>query len=281
MKTSIRSMVVASPFNMLISVDLSQAESWIVAYSAREENMKHSLNESDIHSDTAAALFFPDNYCAHVWNKIADESKLCRQCELIITYAMRYIGKRYNHATSYQMKPPRAAQVINKDSDKPPYVTVTIKESRVFSERWHARYKIKQWWSEIEAELNRTRILTNAYGRERMFFAQWGDELFREATAYGPQSSVADHFNGAIHPELGIKGGLREIYKQLIKPYKDHKIINESHDSCILDVPKVVVSSLTAEAKQLLTRPLIIKGETFTIPVDAQIGERWGELEKS
>jgi hypothetical protein len=30
----------------------------------------------------------------------------------------------------------------------------------------------------------------------------------------------------------------------------------------------------------LLKRPLVIKGREFTIPVDCEMGERWGELTK-
>jgi DNA polymerase I-like protein with 3'-5' exonuclease and polymerase domains len=227
-KISIRSMLVAPPGKLLVSVDLSQAESWIVAYLADEPNMQHSLNYSDIHSDSAAALFFENNYCIHEWKDIAEGAKCCKKCELIIVKTARYIGKRYNHASAYRMKPPRAAQVINKDSDKPPFVVITLEESRMYSERWHRRYNIKLWWSEIEQKLSSNRTLTTTYGRRRTFFGQWGEELFKEATAFEPQSTVADHFNGVTHPELRIEGGLQQIYIQLIKPYPDRMIIKVS-----------------------------------------------------
>jgi DNA polymerase I-like protein with 3'-5' exonuclease and polymerase domains len=280
-KYSIRSMFIAPKGKLLISVDLSQAETWVVGYSAQDENMIYSLNYSDIHTDTASALFKPDLFCQHKWIKNPDESRTCTICGDIVSKTGRYIGKRFNHATSYRMKPPRAAQVINKDSDKPPYVTISGSEAVIYQERWHRRYpKVKgKWWPEIEYQLNKDRVITTVYGRKRTFFSQWGDELFKEATAFIPQSTVADHFNGAICPSLGIEGGLIQIYRELIKPYKDRCIINQSHDSCIVEVPATDAREVGFDLQRYIKRPLVINNVEFTIPVDGEIGERWGELE--
>lgn len=280
-KVFVRSMIVAPKGKLLVAVDLSQAESWIVAYLSQEQSLIHSLNFSDVHTDSAAALFFPDNYCLHEWKKNLDESRTCKKCGIVVVKTARYIGKRYNHASSYRMKPPRAAQVINKDSDKPPYVTVTLGESKLYSERWHKRYPAvsKLWWPEIEQKLSYNRTLVTTYGRPRTFFQRWGEELFKEATAFEPQSTVADHFNGAIHPQLGISGGLLKVYKVLVKPYNEIRIINQSHDSCILEVPATSARDIGFQMQEFIKRPIIIKDVEFTIPVDGEIGERWGELE--
>jgi len=57
------------------------------------------------------------------------------------------------------------------------------------------------------------------------------------------------------------------------------KIVNQSHDSIVADVPKVLVDDVKEPVRLLLERPLIVNGEEFTIPVDTEIGEVWGELE--
>lgn len=279
MKISIRSMIVAPPGKILVAADLSQAESWIVAFLADEKNMQWSLQKSDIHTDTAAALFAPENYCVHTWKK-HDDDFTCVKCAHEVVKSARYIGKRFNHASAYRMKYLRAAQVINKDSDKPPFVTVTNSESKLYSERWHARYNLKIWWADIERQLEQTRTLTTPYGRSRMFFAGWGDELFKEATAYVPQSTVADHFNGMLHPDLGIPGGLKEIRRTLVSPFKDRAIINQSHDSCIIECPAQDGPELAQQMMALIKRPLVINGHEFTVPADGEIGERLGEMEK-
>jgi DNA polymerase I-like protein with 3'-5' exonuclease and polymerase domains len=57
------------------------------------------------------------------------------------------------------------------------------------------------------------------------------------------------------------------------------KIVNQSHDSIVSDVPREAVDDVKEPVKLLLERPLVINGEEFTIPVDVEIGEVWGELE--
>ena len=269
-------MIQAPPGKVLIAFDLSQAESWIVAHLANEPNMKRALATGDIHTETAgSALFYPYVGCPHEWQKATQS---CLVCNRTITKVERYTGKKYNHASSYRMGPERAAQVINKDSDKPPYLVVTVRQSKTFSEAWHAYYNLKVWWADIERQLSDTRTLSTPYGRKRMFFANWGPELFKEATAYVPQSTVADHFNGATHPELGIRGGLLEIYRNLVQPFRDHKIINQAHDSAILEVPISVVDSLVPQIQHYMMRPVIVNGEMFTIPSDIEIGDRVSEM---
>lgn len=260
-KLSIRSQFIASPGHVLIQWDLKQAESWVVAYLVDEKNMKHSLLHGDIHTDTATNALF----------KASKEE---------ITKLMRYTAKQYNHASSYRMKYIRAAEEINKKSDQPPYLVVTLQESKAFSEAWHGYYNIKGWWDEIDDKARLNRTIVNCLGVPHVFFDQWGEELLRKMTAWEPQSTVAYHMNGLVHPDIGIKGGVVEVYKQFVKEKKIFKIVNQSHDSIIANCPKEASGDVIEPVSNLLTRPLVINGEEFTIPVDVEIGEVWGELEE-
>lgn len=265
-----RSMFVAAKDHLLVSFDLSQAESWVVAYLANEPNMKWALANSDIHLETAVVLF----------GKSKDELLALKQSDETQFKSMRYIGKRYNHASAYRMSYLKAAQVINADSDRPPYVVVTNPESKRFSEKWQQHYLgIKGWWNQIELELSTSRKLITPYGRERTFFGTWGNELFKEATAFVPQSVVADHLNGLIQPELGIKGGLMEVYHQYVET-GIFTIVNQSHDSFIAEVHKDRVEDVIEPVTKLIRRPVVINNEMVTIPVDCEVGERWGCLTK-
>ena len=292
MKVDYRSIFVAPKGKLLVATDLSQAESWIVAYLANEKNMKYALHHSDIHCQGGGAIFFRTG-CNHDWVKA---TRTCKKCGAELGKDQRYLGKRRNHASAYGMGPDKAMKVINADSDKPPYISITLQESKDHHEFWHSFYNVKDWWFEVK---EKGRTLTNCYGRQRTFYGQWVEapvdqpsDLERKKIAYEPQSTVADHFSGKIHPELGIKGGLIEIYRTLIKPYfcgsiwcdhaECHKIINMSHDSCILELPSTVAKDIGLQAEALLRRPIVIKDEQFTIPTDGLIGERWseGEMEK-
>ena len=201
------------------------------------------------------------------------------------------MGKRRNHSSSYGANAYKSMEVINKDSDKPPYLSITLKESEEHHKRWHALFNVINWWAEVKSK---DRVVITSYGRSRTFYGQWIEspvdkpsELEKEKIAYEPQSVVADHFNGKIHPIVRKEGGLIKIYEKLIKPFNCgnvycshtncHKIINQSHDSCILELPSSNARDVGLESKQLLLRPLVIKDEEFTIPVDGLIGERWSE----
>ena len=260
MKQKIRSMIRAPKGKLLIACDLSQAETWVVAWLANEPNMKNFLLNSDIHTETACALF----------NKqFAD-----------IIVEERYIGKQNNHANSYGMGPERQAQVINKRSDQPPFVTVTVAQCKGYQANWHGLFpRIKVWHEEIQYDLSKGMTLVTPYGRRRVFFREWGKELFKEAYAHIPQSTVSDHFHGCVQPELGIEGGLLGVYKNICT--SEILLVNDSHDSCMLEAPASVALEIGEQVRQQLYRPLIINGEEVTIPVDLEIGERWGEMEKT
>lgn len=261
MKYKLRSMITAPKGKLLVACDLSQAETWVVAWLANEQNMKHFLTTSDIHTETGKEIF--------------DKPTL----ESVITEE-RYIGKQNNHANSYGMGPVRQAQIINKKSDEPPYVTVTIPQCRKFQQKWHGLFTgIHPWHLSLQSDLRSNNFtLVTPYGRKRQFFGNWDESLWKKAYSFIPQSTVSDHFHGCVQRELGIEGGLLGVYKTICTD--EIKLVNDAHDSCMLEVPQNVAFEIGEKVRQQLRRPCIINGEEVTIPVDLEIGERWGELEK-
>lgn len=261
MKYPIRSIVTAPPGKLLLSVDLSQAEAWVVAYLANEPNMKRELAGGDIHTLSARIIFEDPNITKK------DENQ-------------RYLGKKMNHSCNYRTGPFMIAIMINKESDKPPYVTVTIKQTKLYHKRWTSYFNLSVWWKEIEEKLNIDRTLITPYRRKRIFFQQWGEGLFKEATAFVPQSTIADHMYGYVQPEIGIDGGLLTVKRKLLDRYSDIKIINSAHDSALFEVPEKNIKDIAGQIKSILERPMMINGETFTVPVDAKMSERWAENEE-
>jgi DNA polymerase I-like protein with 3'-5' exonuclease and polymerase domains len=291
-EVKLRSMFVAEPGCVLIACDYSQAETWIVAHLASESKMIKALKYGDIHTDTAAnVILYADSMCMHKdwqendfpWLKNKDGTYTCKYCSCTITSDGRYLGKRCNHALSYKMHEGRMVQIVNADSDKAPYVTITLMQGRTYRDRWLDWYSNvpNVWWPDVIDKLNRNnRTLITCYGRRRIFNGNWGDSLFKEATAFEPQSTVADHANGAIHPELGIRGGFLEVYRQLVERDKVIKICNQSHDSIMVQAPRESRLEIAERITKILRRPIIVNGHEFVIPVDCEMGDRWGELEK-
>jgi DNA polymerase-1 len=254
-KYPFRSIIRAREGCSLISVDLSAAEAWVVAYLARDENMKRELADGDLHKYAASIIFQkPVN---------------------LITKSERYVCKKGNHSLNYRTSAGKLCESINKEG----IVTVSLPQAKTYYERWHSAFNVRMWWAEIDDKLRSTRTLITPYKRQRYFFGLWNDDLLKEATAYVPQSTVADHMNGAVQPELGIEGGLLTIYRKIILPSKKEiKMIQTAHDSVVLETPKALISEVAEQTVSILKRPLMVNGETFTIPVDCDIyPERWGE----
>lgn len=270
-KYPIRSMITAPEGYQLISADLSQAEAWIVAYLANEPNMKKVLGTGLIHELSARVIFDLEMPL-----DISDPIEM----KLNVSKDQRYLGKKMNHSCNYRTGPFMIAIMINKESDKPPFITVTVKQTKVFHKKWLSFFNLDQWWKDIENQLGIDRTLITPYRRKRTFFAEWGSSLFKEATAFVPQSTVADHLFGAIQPEIGIEGGLLQIKRKLIDSDNRIKMINTSHDSVLLEVPDDRVDEVCVMTKQYLERPLMIRGEVFTIPCDLEKGTHWGSLTK-
>jgi len=249
-------MYVAPPDHLLVEWDLSQAETWVTAYLARESKMKQFLRESDIHTETASAIY----------HKLKEQ----------VTPVERYLGKKGNHSLSYGSTHYMLTQSINAESDNPPYVTVTLLESKVIYDGWHMLYtRIKEWQIELQEQSKYTRKLTTPHGRERVFYKEWGPELWKEMYANIPQSTVADHLNGMTQDEIDAPGGLLVVRRK----YPDIKIVNQRHDSFTAEIHKQNLD-IVPEIISIIKRPMVINGEEFTIPVDCKWGERDGELEK-
>lgn len=263
MKYPIRSMYIPPPGYKYIAADLSQAETWIVAYLAGEDGMKDALMNGDIHSRTAA-LFYgkTEEYIISIKNTQEGAD-------------MRYGGKKGNHSLAYRTSPSMLMLSYNENSDKPPYRSISLNQATRFFNLWHGYYKaIKPWWATIEADLAKNqRTLITPYGRKRRFFNYWGEELFKEATAFIPQSTVADHALGLVQDELGIEGGLYSIWKET-KKYQDIKIVQTAHDSVVLECPENLTNEWAEIVKSKMARPVIVNNKEVNIPVDISILDR-------
>lgn len=221
--------------------------------------MKDALLNSDIHNVTTSGLF-----------GIPLESVIKNTIE-------RYLGKQSNHSLSYGEGYSEFVRNINKKSDDPPYLVLSLNQGKEITENWHGLYPtIRIWHVSIQQELNRFgNVLTTPYGFKRKFHGHWGPDLWKSAYAFKPQSTVADHFAGCVQPD-GVPGGLLMIKEK--RP--DVKLINQSHDSFLAEVDERGAEDTLIECISYIRRPMTINDETFTIPVDGEIGERWGELDK-
>ena len=267
-KLPIRSMYVAPKGKVLCGFDLSAAEAWVVAYLSNDTNMKRELAEGDLHSFSACGIFdVPLDLSVPGKAKYAG----------VINEEQRYVGKKMNHAGNYRTGVTKITEFINKEG----IISISVADAKRFHSKWLATFNLQRWWSEIDYIASTSRTMRTVYGFERTFWGIYGDDLKKEMTAFEPQSTVADHMHGAIHPDVGIRGGNIAIYEDIVLPSNGEiAMCNTAHDSVMLEVPTSLVNEVVEQTITLLRRPLVIKGEEFTIPVDAEVGERWKEMER-
>jgi len=235
---AMKKLMLADEGHMFFSMDLSQAENRVVAYIAPEPRMIEAFEQGvDIHRLTASMIYSVDP---------AD-----------VTDQQRDWGKRANHGLNYDLGYKSFAM----------YYQIAEVEARFLVERYHTIYPgVRQWHSAIQHELNRARRLTNLFGRVRIFMGRWGDELFKEAYSYIPQSTVAEMTN---------QWGFRYIYDRQ-DLFREVKLSNTVHDSIIFQIPVAAGFDYMADAvlriKENMEQPLTVNGMTFNVPVDLKVG---------
>lgn len=245
-----RKMFTAPKGKILLQADYKQAEAVVVAYLTGDSRLKRMFSEAfgksnayckehnyDVHKHTAAVMFGKD---------VAN-----------ITPEERGIGKTLRHAVSYSAGP----AVLSARLDIP------LKDAKLLLQRYHnANPHLQIWQLKIQEELRKTRTLTNLLGRKHYFLSRWGDDLFRSAYSFPPQSTVGDLLNKA----------LTTIYYN----YQEIDILIQLHDAIYQFVPKNDILHYAKIVKNAMMIPLRHRGEEFTIDVDFSIGDSWGEMEE-
>lgn len=253
--SAIREMYIADEGKVLISADYSQAEARVVAYLARDPYLIELFNDPtrDIHKETAAKIF----------NKPVSE----------ITFDERYIGKRVRHAVNYGMDAGRFVEVVNEDADETG-VRIDERLAKRAIEGFffmHPNHK-PVFWGDVQQQLRQTRILSSAFGRKRIFFGRWGEDLFRSGYSHYPQSSVGD---------LCCKALVR-IYNEveLGQPSTGCNVLLNVHDSIVVQCWEHQLKHVAAEMKRCMDIPLTVDGHIFKIPTDVEWGYNWMKQDK-
>lgn len=263
----LRGMFIADDGKELGEFDLNRGESWIYSHLAEDPVMMEIHQEGrDFHAVTAEVL--SRHFSDREWT--AEEIHVgAKETGNEEAYKLRYLGKRCNHAFAYRMGPHRAMEVINSESDDTG-ITVRVKDTKIAQKLWTNKYiGIPQWWDDIENELNENRQLVTPFGRRRKFFDSWGSDLFKEATAYVPQSTSVDYLNC----------GMLRVYHELVKPGKyGIELLHQNHDSILVQWDEGKRDEAIQAIRERMKREVEVNGHPITIPIEPEFGRNWGDL---
>ena len=242
---------------VLYHLDIEQGENRIVANIAPEPLMKAAFDEGrDVHRQTASLIFnIP-------LNQVSDEdgSSPMGNGE----HSQRFWGKKSNHAFNYG----EGYSKFSLDCDLPET------QGKFIYLRYHQMYPgVRQYWSWVtESCRKNNRMLTNLFGRKRLFLGNWNEDLFKDLYAFIPQSTIADKVN---------RQGLIPIYEDQ-DSFGIIDLLNQIHDAIVFQIPLSYSWVEHAEALlkllNLLTTSLKWHGAEFTLPVKAELGSNLGNM---
>jgi len=237
-----------------VNIDLNQAENRIVAYISPDMNMIHAFEHGvDIHAQTGALISgLPideviKQYKEDIFSSLGDG-----------IHTWRFWGKKCNHAFNYGEGPIRFAT----DAE------ISVTDAKFLRNRYHSIYPgVGMFHSWIENRLRRFgATLKNPYGRVRTFKGRLDDAMVREGANFMAQSTVADKIN---------KEGMSFIWDNP-KIFDAFEIINQMHDSLLLQVPLDTSRYKIAEAllmlKESLSTKIMYKNVAFSIPIGMEVG---------
>ncbi len=241
---------------LMYQIDLSQAENRVVAYIAPEPKMIAAFeNGTDIHSLTASLIF----------GGTVEEIKKEHEDKAPVnigdgTHTKREWGKRANHGLNYGLGYRTFAL----------YYEIPERDAKRIVEAYHKAYPgVRKYHEWVRQKLSKDRRLVNLLGRERVFLERWGDQLFKAAYSFIPQSTVADIVN---------RRGLLFVWEN----YDEVVILNQVHDSIVFQIPLDIGlerhAQILREIVQSLETPLEAWGQKFVIPAEVEAGFSLGAM---
>lgn len=256
--TEVREMFIADDGYVIVETDMSQAEARIVALLGRDTGLLNLFaKKADIHKITASLM---------LGIPLAQ-----------ITKDMRFIGKMTRHAGNYDMGKHRLMELINTEA-KRQHIDINISEwkaGKLLDAFHNFSPSIRQvFHQEIQQALEENnRVLVNPFGRRRQFFDRWGRELWKEAYAQIPQSTVPDHLRRA-----GIAAKVR-FKEEMI----DARFVVEAHDALVGLVFREDVDRYVRIMHEEIERPIDFTHCTLSrgllvIPAETKIGRDYKNL---
>jgi uracil-DNA glycosylase family 4 len=249
----IRDIIIPDEGMEFTSVDLKGAESMIVAYWSNDAiSIKIFEEGKNIHTFTACLIFnmSPEQVKA-------DKSK----CE----EDGRSTDSKYFRAKKLRHTLEKKGSFIEIQKQ----LRIPAAEAKVLQRKFYdLNPNLEKLFRTIDAELKRTKIITTATGRKRIFFGRLGPDLVREAVAYEPQEVV-----GCVINHLIIR-----FYNEVCKVHPDISVKLQVHDDLLIQHPPSKREFVIKKLHELSRYDLTYHGRTFFIPIETKSGKNWRDL---
>lgn len=259
----VRDCIIPDEGEVLLYVDLSQAEARVVACLSEDEELLRRWADPkwDIHTWTASAIFgIPEKMPK-------DDPK-------------RFLGKQSRHAFNYGEGPNKFWRTINGSADITG-VSISLAEARACFAGYHKLHPNldKVWWTRVEAAITpgladmRRGSLRNCFGAECLFYPRFDPntdglhpDSLRAAIAWEPQSTIG----------MLTNMGLLALWEQ--ERGNGFRVLHQTHDGVVVGADKHRVRSVARLLKSSLEREITVNGRRLLVPAEVFLCEkRWSE----
>ena len=252
---NIRPMFMADHGRMLIECDLEQAELRAVAYFCDDTKLISLLESGSVD--------------VHTWmaNKILGKPEGSK-----ISVAERQLGKKIVHTGNYL----GTATSLVKSCRIELGVDMKRTTAQLLLATYYSRFnKIPIGHNNVKHALSKNnRTLVNPFGRRHTFFDAWGDDLFRAAVAWLPQSTIADLLNRILLKWFNRYGAHSIDEAEKGKP----EVMIQLHDAFYCQCFESRVDQTIEELKDAFDYPFRIGNhKNVIIPMKFKVSKRWGE----
>lgn len=245
---------VPPPDHLFLQVDLSKAESYYVAYKAREQRLIDMLaNGDDIHSFVAGHIY------GVPIEQVIKEAKEGNNKK-------RQVGKKSGHGANYNM-----GALTFQDQCLKEDLILTRAEAENVLATYHRLFPgIRRWHEEVKHQIRTKGYLENPLGFRRYFYGRMDDNTYREGFAFEPQSTIPMIMNHLMLYALRERDAGRLKFNLHL----------QVHDSLVFSVlpeelPKL--AQLCKDNKRWHPRISFPIGDMW-IPTDVEFGTSLGEL---
>lgn len=176
-----------------------------------------------------------------------------------------YIYKQTCHSSNYDILAPTfRLNVLLKSGGK---INMSKNDAEKYLENYHKQFpEIRTWQAEVRDILKKSRMLYTLQGYPITFTDVVDDSLFKVAYASVPQATV-----GIITHEA-----VTDMQHYIETSRKKWDILNNCHDSYLIQCPIREWQDCAKKAKEYMERPLTApRGEKFNMRSEVQVGFNW------
>jgi DNA polymerase I len=247
----IRSIFIADPGCILVSMDQCQAESNCVAFLSGSDWYINAHKAGNVHVE-AGRVFFPEHANQDKkWMKTTPHPSNPGQ-----TYYD--MSKRLQHASNYMQTPNGIAR----------HAHITQREARAAQGNYFRNMpEIPAYHHWVENEIRTKRRLVSPLGRVRQFLGRtWETTTVREAVSWQPQSCISD---------------ITKIFLWRLWRHLDPdrlQVLLEHHDSVLFQVREAELGEVMAQVLPLTNIPIPIGPRVLNSRWEVKVGPSWADM---